>query len=65
MKSVKRWHDYKAFQLGGVAGGGCVNCSYSAMFKALLLPTTLVKPNFSEMLVTLPNIENNMTLSAL
>jgi len=27
--------------------------------------TTLVKPNFSGMLVALPNIENNMTLSAL
>jgi len=36
MKSVKKWNDYKAFQLGGVAGGA--NCSYLAMFKALLLP---------------------------
>jgi len=35
MKSVKKWHDYKAFQLGVFSRGG-TNCSYLAMFKALL-----------------------------
>jgi len=37
MKSVKKWHDYKAFQLGMFSRGGA-NCSYLAMFEALLLP---------------------------
>jgi len=37
MKSVKKWHDYKAFKLGVFSQGGA-NCSYLAMFEALLLP---------------------------
>jgi len=37
MKSVKKRHDYKAFQLGGRSRGDA-NYSYLAMFKALLLP---------------------------
>jgi len=35
MKSVKKWHDYEAF-LFGVFSPGSTNCSYLAMFKALL-----------------------------
>jgi len=37
MKSVKKWHDYKAFQLGGSSWRDA-NYSYLAMFEALLLP---------------------------
>ena len=37
IKSVKKWHDYKAFQLGVFSQEGR-NSSYLAMFKALLLP---------------------------
>jgi len=60
MKSNKKWHDYKAFYWGGA------NCSYLAMFKALLLPNYISEQNhnFSGMLVTLPNIEK-ITLSTL
>jgi len=40
MKSVKKWHDYKAF-LFGVFSPGSANCSYLAMFKALLVPNDI------------------------
>jgi len=57
MKSVKKWHDYKAFQLGGRSQGGA-NCSYLAMFKALLLRNYISEqPIISGMLVTLPNVD--------
>jgi len=65
IKSVKKWHDYKAFQLGVFSWEGAEIVHIWPCLKPYYCQTTLVnKPNFSGMLVTLPNIEK-ITLSTL
>jgi len=57
MKPVKKWRDYKAFQLGDVAGR-TQSIHIWPCLKPYYCQTTLVNnPNISGMLVTLPNIE--------
>ena len=57
MKSVKKWHDYEASQLGVFSQVG-THCSYLAMFNPYYCQTTLViNPNFSRML---SNFANNI-----
>jgi len=63
MKSVKKWHDYKAIKLGVFSQGEGTNCSYMAMFKALLLPNYISEQhNFSGMLVTLLKYWKNIII---
>ena len=63
MKSVKEFHDYKAFSCWAYQGDQIVHIW--PCLKHYYCQTTLVNnPNISGMLVTLPNIEN-ITLSTL
>jgi len=63
MKSVKEFHDYKAFSCWAYQGDQIVHIW--PCLKHYYCQTTLVNnPNISGMLVTLPNIEN-VTLSTL
>jgi len=64
MKSVKKWHDYKAFLLAVFSQGAQI-VHISPCLKPCYFQTTLENnPNISGMLVTLPIIEK-MTLSTL
>jgi len=57
MKSVKKWHDYEAFYLGMFSQGAQL-VHILPCLKPYYFQTTLANnPNFSRMLVTLPNIE--------
>jgi len=57
MKFVKKWHDYKAFQLGAFSRGVQIVHIWPCL-KPYYCQTTLVNnPNFSGMLETLPKIE--------
>jgi len=64
MKSVKKWHDYKAFLLAVFSQGAQI-VYISPCLKPYYFQTTLEnKPNISGMLVALPIIEK-MTLTTL
>jgi len=58
MKSVTKWHDYKAFSLGIFSRGGAQIVHIWPCLKPYYCQTTFGNnPIFSGMLVTLPNIE--------
>jgi len=63
MESVKKWHDYTDFYLGVFSRGGAQIVHIWPRSKPYYCQTTLVNnPNFSGMLVTLPNIEKNNSI---